>query len=195
MILLEKIKTNPSLKENSLSFLTQTFDVKAKEILLTYNGPFDSDIMKVIGEKVKIMTLDYPQAGRKVFFTFIELAQNVSFYSNEKSKISDKKNAGLGSLIVGETKDKYYFVTGNIIYINSVATLIHKINIINSLDREELRKYKKEQRNLIPGSNGNAHIGLIMTALTTKKQIQAYFTKIDNKQYYFSIYVDIEKEN
>jgi len=195
MILLEKIKTNPSLKENSLSFLTQTFDVKAKEILLTYNGPFDSDIMKVIGEKVKIMTLDYPQAGRKVFFTFIELAQNVSFYSNEKSKISDKKNAGLGSLIVGETKDKYYFVTGNIIYINSVATLIHKINIINSLDREELRKYKKEQRNLIPGSNGNAHIGLIMTALTTKTQTQAYFTKIDNKQYYFSIYVDIEKEN
>ena len=193
------IETNNSIlfknsKLTNFSNLGEMYDINEDDVIMSYSGPFDTDILKVYGEKLKTLTKLHPQAGRKLFFTFIELAQNVSFYSNEKSKISDKKTAGAGTVIIGESKDKYFFVSGNVIFFNSVDTLQRKIKIINSLDREELRKYKREQRNLIPGSNGNAHIGLIMTALSTKRDINANVLKIDNKNYYFSIFVEIDKK-
>jgi hypothetical protein len=170
------------------------FNIKPENILISFSGPFDSDIIKSFAEKLKLFTTEDQQAGRKLFFTFIELSQNVAFYSNEKSRISEKKNSGAGSLLIGENRNEYFFVTGNVIFLNSKITLERKIKIINSLDKDELRKYKKEQRNLLPGSNGNAHIGLIMTALTTKRQIQYDFQPIDRNRFYFSIYVNIEKE-
>jgi hypothetical protein len=175
--------------------LKEIYRLKPEEILIDYSGPFDSDIIKSFAEKLKLFTTEDQQAGRKLFFTFIELSQNVAFYSNEKSRISDKKNTGAGSLLIGEKASEYYFVTGNIIFLASKNTLERKIKIINALEKDELRKYKKEQRNLLPGSNGNAHIGLIMTALTTKKQITYEFLQLDRNRFYFTIYVNIQKEN
>lgn len=172
--------------------LVEIHCLKKSDVLLSYSGPIESDTIKIFGDKVKRLSEEYQQAGRKLFFTFIELAQNITFYSNEKSRIG-RQNSGSGTLIVGENKDVFFFVTGNIVYNNFVSVLQRKINIINSLDRDELRRYKKEQRNLIPGNKGNAHIGLIMTALTTKNKLNAKITPVDNKRCFFSILVEINK--
>ena len=188
-----EIKTLSSFKTDTGLELVSLYSVGKENILLSYSGPIESDTIKIFGDKVKRLSEQYQQAGRKLFFTFVELAQNISFYSNEKSKIG-KSNPGSGTLLVGENKENFFFITGNIVNFNFVKSLERKISIINSLDREELRLYKKEQRNLIPGSKGNAHIGLIMTALTTKNKLQTKISKVDNKRYFFSIFVEINKQ-
>ncbi len=68
-----------------------------------------------------------------------------------------------------------------------------KCKIINSLDRKSLREFKIYQRNLIQGTNGGAHIGLIMVALTTRKKIELYTYSIENNNNFFSINVKVNK--
>ena len=57
-----------------------------------------------------------------------------------------------------------------------------------------LREFKIYQRNLIPGTNGGAHIGLIMVSLTTRKKIDLDTYLIKMKDNFFSINVKMSKK-
>ena len=175
--------------------LFEYHNVNNQEILISYKGPFDKYIISKLGKKVKNLTADNPVVSKKVFKIFIELAQNVSYYSSERSKLSDEKNTGVGSLIIGENDKHYIFATGNVIKNEEIEILSKKSEIINSLNRKDLRQYKRDQRNLINRTNGGANIGLIMTALITGKKLDAKFTEIDEKYSYFTITVRISKSN
>jgi len=181
-------------KTSSLTKLAEIYDISEDDVMLSYSGPFDGELIKDYAARIKILTEKHPKSGRKMFFTLVELLQNISFYSGEKSKLSVKRGSGAGSLLIGKTKDRFFFVSGNVIFLTAAKVLERKIQIINSLEREDLREYKREQRNLIPGSNGNAHIGLIMTSLTTKRPLAANFAKIDSKKYFFSLLVEVDIE-
>ncbi len=181
-------------KTSSLSELATIYKIDEGDVMLSYSGPFDTDLIRLYGQRIRKLTDNHPKSGRKLFFTLVELLQNISFYSGEKSKLSIKRGTGAGSLLIGKSEDKFFFVSGNVIFQTAATILERKINIINSLERTDLREYKKEQRNLIPGSNGNAHIGLIMTSLTTNKPLAANFVKIDSKKYFFSLFVEIDIE-
>jgi len=158
-------------------------------------GPFDKYVISRLGGKINILTNDNPKIGKKLFKIFIELAQNVSFYSEEKrTEIDAKRDIGVGSLVIGETVDSYIFATGNAINNELVPVLAQKCEIINTLDRNSLRKYKREQRNLIPGSNDGAHIGLIMVALITMRDLDVEFIPIDEYNSYFTVTVRVLKK-
>jgi hypothetical protein len=164
-----------------------------QKVLLTYKGPFDRQFIKDFGEKIKILTKGNPKESKKIFTLFIELTQNVANYSDEQNILAAEANTGVGTLIIGETDDKYIFGTGNVVANRNIATLQKKCDLINSLDREELQKYKFEQLNLIPGTNGRAHIGLVMVNLYTNQPLNLRISKINNSFSYFSIIVDIKK--
>lgn len=174
--------------------LSQFHNLKNYETLITYSGPFDKFIIFQLGNKIKKLTKERPTISKKIFKIFIELAQNVAYYSAERSQISDEAHTGVGSLVIGDSDDYYVFATGNLVKTKNTGVLQKKCEIINSLDRHALRKFKRDQRNLIPGTNGGAHIGLIMIALITSKQLDIQFTKVDDIYSYFSIAVKIRKK-
>lgn len=168
-------------------------NISDQEILISYKGPFDKYIIAKLGGKIKMLEDLKTKEGKKIFKIFIELAQNVSFYSAENSKLGEDKNTGVGSLLIGENPDHYIFATGNSVSEKDKTILEEKCKIINSLNREDLRKFKREQRTLLPGTKGGAHIGLVMVALITGRELEVEFVKINEKYYYFTITVSIEK--
>jgi hypothetical protein len=170
-------------------------NIAEQDILISYMGPFDKVVISKLGKKINILTDDMPKVGKKIFKIFIELAQNVSYYSEEKSKTGDQKENGIGSLIIGESTDQVLFSTGNPVSNDLVPILAKKADIINSLDRESLRKYKIEQRNLVPGSNDGAHIGLIMVALLTRKELDVQFLPYGEDRSYFVVTVKVGKDD
>jgi len=155
-----------------------------------YSGVFDRQVLTNFRKKVLKITNKDKQAQRKTFYIFIELAQNVSYYSEDRDLEQDK---GKGSLLLGETEKHFFFSIGNFIKNEALSVLEKKCEIINSLDRDRLRELKRTQRNLIPGTNGGAHIGLIMVALTSQKKINIKIEKINDKISFFSIKVEIDK--
>ena len=163
-------------------------------IQVSYKGPIDERILSIIGNYIELV-VDDPVVSKKIFKIFIELAQNISFYSAEKSRLGDKKSEiGAGTIVIGDFKEYYTFVTGNNVKNADIIPLIEKCEIINSLDREGLRKYKREQRKLPPGRMGGAHIGLIQVALTSANPLDIEVQPVDDKHSFFSIAVRIDKQ-
>jgi len=164
-----------------------------QNIPISYKGPIDEKILQAIGSHIESILSKHPKAGKKVFKIFVELAQNISYYSAEKSIYKESKEIGSGMVLIGESEDSYTFVTGNLVKNEDVFSIIDKSEIINSLDREELREYKREQRRLPHGPKGGAHIGLIQVALTSDNPLDIEVTPIDDHHSFFSITVKIDK--
>jgi hypothetical protein len=163
-----------------------------ENILISYKGPFDKNILSYIGNYLRVIISKNSKISKKIFSIFIELAQNISFYSAEKEKITDERK-GIGTLVIGEFQDYYSFGAGNVVNNKDIIPVIEKCEIINSLDREGLRRYKREQRNLPLGNYDGAHIGLIQVALTAANPLDIEVNPIDSKTSFFSIQVKIDK--
>ncbi|OQX99263.1 MAG: hypothetical protein B6I24_02975 [Bacteroidetes bacterium 4572_128] len=164
-----------------------------ENVIISYKGPFDRHILFVIGDYIKTTIGKNSKASKKIFNIFIELAQNISYYSAEINKLDEKKEIGVGTLVIGDHKNYYTFRTGNVVKKNDIIPIINKCELINSLDRDSLRKFKREQRALPPSENDGAHIGLIKVALTSSNPLDFQITNIDDDFSYFSISVKINK--
>lgn len=179
---------------NQLEILKEYINEDYKTVL-EYEGVFSKPKIYEFAVMLNKLTMEYPAIQKKMFYVFIELAQNVSMYSDLKGEISNGKNTGKGAVIVGYTDKEYFFIIGNVVNNKALQVLIKKCEIINSLDKESLRLFKRQQRNLIPGTSGGAHIGLIMVALTTRKKLDIKIKPLGNDYSFFMIKVAISKSD
>lgn len=164
----------------------------SKEIQISYKGPFERHVLTVLGNYIKLIIGKQTSVIKKIFKIFIELTQNISFYSAEVTKTD--KSIGIGILVIRETEKYIYMHAGNEVHSEDVFPILDKCEFINSLDREELRKYKREQRNLPRGVKGGAHIGLIQVALTSANPLDIKVTPINDELSFFSVTVKVDKE-
>ena len=162
---------------------------------MLYKGPFNNHVLSVFTKYIEGIIKKHPQISRKIFSIFIELAQNIAFYSAEIAIIDEEeKTAGIGTIVIGEQDNLYNFFTGNAVKNSDITPIIDKCEIINSLDRDGLRRYKRQQYKLPPGKRGTAHVGLIQVALTANNQLDIEVSPIDNDTSFFSINVKVNKK-
>lgn len=173
-------------------FLNEVLEETESKVF-EYSGIFDQEHVKKFAFELSKLTTDYEMTQRRIFYVFVELAQNVGYYSDFKNT-NKEKEVGVGSLIIYESEDYIGFNIGNVINTPSLKVLHRKCRIINSMDRDSLREFKRHQRNLIPGTNGGAHIGLIMVALTTRSNLDFRILDINDDFSFFSLNVKIKKE-
>lgn len=181
------------MKENKHFNLFEFHHTFVDDILLLYKGPFDKHILSVFSKYIEGIIRKYPKISRKVFGIFIELAQNIAHFSFEKVDIDENKPVGAGTLVIGELDSYYAFFSGNEVKNSDIISLLDKCEIINSLDRNNLRKYKREQFSMPRDENNSAHIGLIQVALTANNHLDIEVTPINNELSFFSITVKVEK--
>lgn len=175
--------------------VTNVFDyykLFEKNVQLFYKGIFDKNILAAIGSYIKSIISNNPKISKKLFSIFIELAQNIAYYSAEKTVYEGKK-VGIGSVLITEDDISYEFASGNVVINNELDTLIEKCDHINSLDRESLREFKRQQRKLPQGPHDGAHIGLIQVALTSANPLDIKISQIDDEYSFFSIIVKVNK--
>ena len=165
-----------------------------QDIVISYKGPFHRHILAVISDYIRSTITEDPKASKKIFNIFMELAENISHYSIEKSERVKKENVGIGTLVLGEYDDYYTLMIGNMVKRKDIIPVIEKCELINTLDRESLRKFKIEQRNLPRSENNGANIGLIKVALTATTPLDFQVTKVNEEFAYFAISIDVKKD-
>ncbi len=165
----------------------------SEKLIYEYNGVFDQEIVKKYAFELNKLSKNYVITQRRLFYVFVELGQNVGYYSDTRVKKKNNK-IGCGNLVIYQNNKHIGFIIGNEINNAALKVLLQKCKIINSLNREELREFKRYQRNLIPGTNGGAHIGLIMVALTTRKKLEIKVFNKKQKKSFFTINVKVDKE-
>lgn len=164
-----------------------------RDIPVFYKGPLKPDVLAGIASFIEIALKNNPKEAKKVYKIFIELAQNISYYSAETSSICEE-NCGIGLIILEEGDENYIFYAGNKTRFEDVIPVLRKCTIINNLDRDGLRKFKREQRTQTPGFKGGGHIGLIQAALISGNPINFDVFYIDEEHCFLLLWFDIKKE-
>ena len=165
-----------------------------QNVMISYKGPFDRYTLVALSNNIKDILYKDPVASKKVRKIFIELTQNISFYSEETSSLGNTYECGVGSFIFGESGNSYNFTTGNVIKKEDGKILTDRCNTINSLDRENLRQHKREQRKLCNSTKVGANIGLIQAALVSGNKLNTEVKPINNNLSFYSISVIFDKK-
>lgn len=175
--------------------------------VLYYKGPFDKDILANISLQLRRKFADNPRMSAKLFSIFIELAQNISFYSEESNFFYDeetkkdirygneeRKNNGVGTVVIHNNNTEIILSAGNLVPTEKVKEIIAKCEEINTLSIDQLRALKKGVRGLErTQEQKGGNIGLIQVALKSEHPLQVEFKKVDEQNSYFIISSTIEK--
>ena len=171
-------------------------ELKANRILFCFVGPIAQSSIEGVGSTLK-RNLDLEEAGctakMSVFSIFVEQVQNILNYSAEKLGESEDLDNELrvGVVVVGHEENGDYFIyCGNRIYNDDIVKLTEKIELINKLNKDELKTLYKEYRKKgnEPGSKG-AGLGLIEIARRARGPLNFSFERIDEVFSFYSIRV------
>ena len=169
------------------------FVIQDKQILISYKGPVTPVIMAEISRDIQDKLAENPRASRKVFSVFMELAQNILYYSSEKIQYAGRIDS-VGMLQILELDNHYVFSCGNTINRTHVDQLVDSCNTINSLDKEELRKLKRHQRRQPSNEiSQGAGIGLVQVAILSGNPLEIQAQDIDEDHAIFTLSVNINK--
>jgi len=167
--------------------------MKGHNVHISYTGVFDGQILSVIAKNIEYSLSQDPIVNKKMFKVFLELAQNISYYSDEKLAVNKHEESGVGTITIQEFKNHFVFATGNIISKVDTEKIERKCKKINSLTREDLRKFKREQRKLPAGAKGGGNIGLIQVALTSENPIDYKLIPLEDGKHFYIIATKVDK--
>jgi len=169
-------------------------------INIIYSGPLWAEGIDGMAEflQKRLDMDDIPlSASQAVFSVFVEQLNNMLMYSAEKEK-HERPEIGTtelssGIFVLGSHDKSYYIQTGNVIKNSSVALLKDRIDYLNTLDRQGLRQFYKEQikaEDDNPESKG-AGLGLTEIARRATSKIEYEFTPYGDGLSYFTMYVTV----
>ena len=159
-------------------------------ILISFTGRFSQGIIQELGEAIKehMKNEDNPQNKIfNVFSIFIEQTQNINnYFASKKNGTINETITGSAIVCIGEAKGHYFIWSGNLIENSDVPFLSDQLNLIQSSNKDQLKKLYKEQlkKDIQPGQNG-AGMGLIDIARKSSLPIEYSFEERDKS---FSFY-------
>lgn len=176
----------------SFNFFEYHSQISQDNIILSYKGPLTDVLLSEFSRDIRKKLQEDPVSGKKVFAIFMELAQNVLYYSKEVNHFGNRDK--VGTLVILHNHDKYELITGNLVFKTVVPKLLEKAEIINSLDREALREYKRELRNNPENEESKgAGIGLVQAALTSGNQLEVKIKEMEGPYAFYVIFVQVKK--
>lgn len=167
--------------------------INETDSIISYKGSVTADILSEIAKEINITFSNNRIIRRKLVAIFIELAQNISFYSVEFNQFGTSKER-VGTIILFEDEQKYTLIAGNLVQTQEIEELQSQFKIVNSLTHQELRKYKREQRDLPTNHNSKgAGIGFIQVALISNNPLEIVTRKLSEGLSFFSLSVTLNK--
>lgn len=168
MLKVEKL----DIKNNPLNILIYHTEVYGEEVRLSYKGPINRRFITSFSNEIRFIFQEEIIVNRKLFAIFIELAQNLLFYSVETNCWRDKEK--VGTIVITEVNDTYKVYTGNLIEKTKTKQIVDSCEFLNSLTRDELRQQRIKIADSEPKTEDSqgAGIGLIKVALTSTKPIK-----------------------
>ena len=171
--------------------------MKSNEVSLVYEGEITHDITKAftsLTESAMGKADESSSTQRKVFHVMVECLQNISKHAEEveAGKIHKEKR---GVFLIHKDESQYGVTTGNIVAIENIKDLKEQLDLINSLDKEGLKKLHKEQiKGGTLSDKQGAGLGFIDIAKKTGNPLEYHFLDIDDQVSFFILTSRIERK-
>lgn len=160
--------------------------------LFFYKGVMNNMLLSFFTQFIEARISDYTKILRKINRVFIELTQNISYYSDEKIEFEDELK-GVGIISLQEFSEYFLVMAGNKVKQIPGQELLKRCEHINSLDREKLKELKAINRSKTEASENRCNIGLIQTALVSSNLLEPYLITNNMGDYFYIIYVKFDK--
>lgn len=161
--------------------------------LMFFQGPVTVNLISCLGNYIQsFLPLD-GKILQRIFRVFVELTQNMSFYSADIQEGKTGSCCGSGWFSIQDQEDHYRITTGNMIKVADGPKLEAFCGEINSLDQEALRKLKRDIRSNAMMRDVNAQIGLIQVGIIISSPLEYQITKIDRLHSFFVVSASVSK--
>ncbi len=177
----------------NLEFSLSLFEAMQKDNLsYIYRGYFNQQITDSILSLTELNLNTEEQSSKmkkRVYAILVEGLQNITRHQNESETTTDKNIDTNGLFVIKRSEDKYYITTGNATKKENISVITKLIKKINSLDKDELKKYYKEVLNDGTLSDkGGAGLGLIDMARKSGNKLSYKFIDLTDKDTYFYLH-------
>ncbi len=162
-----------------------TLDFYNSKILIAYQGVFERQLLGAIAKNLETAISD-AALSKRLFRIFIEIAQNIAYYSAEKLQVENKTSGG-GILVMKSEGNSILISGGNLINNNSITELESHCLKINTLNHVELRDYKRKELEQRLSFGKESHLGLIQIAILSGNPIKLDFKEIDSEFSFITI--------
>jgi hypothetical protein len=179
--------------KRKIEFLENFYELLSKEIIIAYRGTFEKSVLSVLIDNLESSLENNSILRRKFFKMFLEFAQNIAIYSAEQIQTSDSEQSGAGLLIIWQHNDNYMITTGNLVETKMMDYIYEKVTYINSLEREALRNYKREQYKLVE-SGERSNLGLLQIALISGNEVVVNSKPVDDLHSFITISAEVPNE-
>lgn len=168
--------------------------MERNNILLSFKGDLTTDllnsILHVIESKLKNMEASL-KIRKKVFNVLVECLQNL-YHHNEELEMDLSKEHSSGLVMVARNGTGYSVITGNFISNDSADELRAKLERVNRMDRDELKKlYKEILDNGSFSAKGGGGLGIIDIARKSGEKLDFGFVPVDKVSQFFSLNVKV----
>jgi len=164
-----------------------------RKTIISYKGPIDLEILSFFGKMIKsIFPNGDNNVSSKIHKIFVELVQNIAYYSAEK-QTGFKEETGAGSFEIADIGDAYRVISRNVVYKGDGYILLSNCAEINNKNIEELRMLKRIKRRELEKLDTGAHIGLIHIGLLAESKLDYKIEEMDDDYSIFHIAVNVKK--
>ncbi len=166
-------------------------------IIVSFNGSFTQGIIEEIGAAIT----SYLQSEKdtdetdihNVFSIYIEQAQNIKTYFSRKAANHDPIEIGRRAfesiIVIGRHEDHFFVCSGNLVHNDDTQCLKEHIDYVNSLSKDQLRKYYKELLRKASPPCDNAGLGFIDMARKAVLPLEYMFMPRDENYTFFTLKV------
>lgn len=162
-------------------------------IMMCFNGPFSHSIIEEIGTAIRnhLAAENVARmAVQDVFAVYIEMTQNARNYLSGKA--ITVMNAGSATIVIAKQGEEYAVTSGNVVMKEDIEELRGRIDQINSLDPDGLKKLIRQQlRSDIPPGKCGAGTGLMEMAKRATSRLAYTIREIDGQHCFFTLTVKV----
>lgn len=155
--------------------------------LMVYKGAFDRMPFSMIETYCEGLSEESPVVKKKIRSVFVEMAQNINFYSLEQSG-----GYGVGYISVNRSKDGYTIISGNTAdehHFNRLNTRIKKMELLNN---DTLHGFKQKLMLENFDYSENANIGVVQCAIIANSHYEYEFVKTDDGKYFITLKIEVK---
>ncbi|MCK4766339.1 MAG: SiaB family protein kinase [Candidatus Aminicenantes bacterium] len=170
-----------------------------RNIVLDFQGAISQDMLVGMAGLIRSKFAQescHAKTVKRIFSTFVEMAQNIAHYSAERVKLKDRAtDVGAGIIVVTEISGTYTITSGNLVEKESIPAIIEHCKKINAMDQDELKLFYKEQitSERAKGKKGGS-IGLIDIARKSNHPIIYEATPVGEINSFLVLSVRIDEE-
>ncbi len=155
----------------------------AAGVIFYYAGWFDSAMVHVMSTKLKDKLQQEPVSApikRKLFSSFIEMAQNVLHYGSMPADHASDAQHVPGSIGIGQDGEAYWIACGNLVPIDQIQRMHDKLSALKSMSIAEIKAaYRAQLANdaheTIDTTSKGAGLGLLTIARDSRQPIEFEF--------------------